>query len=131
MRRIIALLPLLLASTATAQSGQFHGRTPIGPDFETLTVRNSDGDDLHIHMRVDEADGVYVLCIATSGRENEDNEELMDYQLILLNGQVIMRGTGWAPHYRNPNGRQAVCQKTGARIVANPQFTTEWSQYNF
>ncbi len=136
MRFLLLILSLPLAGIlnggpVAAQSGQYHGRTPLGPDFDILTVRNSDGDDLHIHSRVDEVDGVYVICMATSGRENEDNVELLQYQQILLNGQVILRGTDWAPHYFNPNGRQAVCQKTRARIVPDPVFTTEWARHDF
>lgn len=122
---------ILAGTAALGQSGQYSGRTAIGADFDTLTVRNSDGDRLTIHMRIDEEGGYYVLCMATSGRENEDNEELMENQLILLNGEIIMRGTAWAPHFRNANGRNAVCQRTGARVVSNPNFTTEWQEYDF
>ena len=125
------LVVTAVAGTVTAQSGEFYGRTPVGPDFDVMTVRNSDGNRLNIHSRVDEADGFYVICMATSGAPHEDNEELMSYQLIELNGQVIMRGTDWAPHFRNANGRQAVCQKTRARIVPNPRFETRWARHDF
>lgn len=127
-------LILILATfgvQASAQSGQYHGRVPLDGSFDVLTVRNSDGNRIDIHMRVDESDGVYVICMATTGTPHEDNEELKSYQLITLNGTIIMRGTDWSPHYRSPNGRQAVCQKTRARVVANPDFQTDWARYDF
>lgn len=129
-----ALLGVALAitgGTTAAQTTSYYDRVPIDAGFDAFTIRNSDGDRVNIHSRIDEVDGVYVVCLATTGVPNEDHDELMQYLEVLLNNQVILRGAKWAPHYRSTNGRRAVCHKTRAAITATPNFQFDWQQYDF
>ena len=131
LRCLAAVLVLCIGHAAAAQSGEYFGQAQVGQDFTDIGGRFDDGQRVRVMVRIDEAEGFYVICAAVGASDNEDNEEMLRYLQMSLNGEVILRGFNWAPMYVNAMGRRAKCHRTGARVVANPVFDAGMQRSDF
>jgi len=128
---IISIFLMVAGSMALAQAGEKIGTQVVDNEFVEIGGRWDSGREVEILIAITESDGYFVVCAATSGLRDNNDKRMLRAHKIMLNGSVMLRSLAWAPDYPNPMGREAVCRRTDARVVANPSFDVEMTRTRF
>jgi hypothetical protein len=128
---VMSIFLTVAGTMALAQAGERIGTQVVDDEFAEVGVRWDGGREVDILIAISESDGYFVVCAATSELRDNDDERMLRAHKIMLNGSVMLRSLAWAPDYPNPMGRDAVCRRTGSRVVADPSFDIEMTRTRF